>query len=44
MPLVSRIQITRITGAIVFVISLVQFVLTVQPSVSFWDPGEQGEE
>jgi hypothetical protein len=32
--------ITRITGAVVFLISLVQFVLTVQPSVSFWDPGE----
>jgi hypothetical protein len=32
--------ITRIAGAIVFLLSLVQFVLTVQPSVSFWDPGE----
>jgi hypothetical protein len=32
--------ITRITGAFVFLVSLVQFVLTVQPSVSFWDPGE----
>ncbi len=31
---------TRTTGAVVFLISLVQFVLTVQPSVSFWDPGE----
>jgi len=32
--------IIRITGAVVFLISLVQYVLTVQPSVSFWDPGE----
>jgi hypothetical protein len=32
--------VTRLTGAVVFLISLVQFVLTVQPSVSFWDPGE----
>ena len=33
-------MITRLTGAVVFLISLVQFILTVQPSVSFWDPGE----
>jgi hypothetical protein len=30
----------RITAAVVFVISFVQFVLTAQPSVSFWDCGE----
>ncbi|MGE5351224.1 MAG: protein O-mannosyl-transferase family, partial [Acidobacteriota bacterium] len=30
----------RITGAVVFLISFVQFVLTAQPSVSFWDCGE----
>ncbi len=27
-------------AALVFLISLVQFLATVQPSVSFWDPGE----
>ena len=27
-------------GALVFLISAVQFLSTVQPSVSFWDPGE----
>lgn len=32
--------INRITAAIVFLISTVQFLLTVQPSVSFWDCGE----
>lgn len=30
----------RITAGIVFLVSLVQFALTVQPSVSFWDCGE----
>ncbi|HEX2866150.1 MAG TPA: DUF2723 domain-containing protein [Ignavibacteriales bacterium] len=30
----------RITAAVVFVISFVQFLLTAQPSVSFWDCGE----
>jgi hypothetical protein len=30
----------RITAAVIFVISLTQFLLTVQPSVPFWDPGE----
>src|SRR5512135_2698005 len=30
----------RIVGFVVFLLSLGQFVLTVQPSVSFWDPGE----
>ncbi|HTY59043.1 MAG TPA: DUF2723 domain-containing protein, partial [Bacteroidota bacterium] len=30
----------RITAAVVFAISLTQFLLTVQPSVPFWDPGE----
>lgn len=30
----------RITAAVVFLISLVQFVKTAQPSVSFWDCGE----
>ncbi|HUI11298.1 MAG TPA: DUF2723 domain-containing protein [Bacteroidota bacterium] len=30
----------RITAACVFAVSLVQFLLTVQPSVPFWDPGE----
>src|SRR5271169_1376226 len=30
----------RIFGAAVFLITLVQFVITAQPSVSFWDPGE----
>ncbi len=36
----SENLVTRITGAFVFLVSLVQFILTVQPSVSFWDPGE----
>jgi hypothetical protein len=30
----------RIGGAVVFLLSLVQFIVTLQPSVSFWDPGE----
>jgi len=30
----------RVTAAIVFFISLIQFYLTAQPSVSFWDTGE----
>ncbi len=30
----------RMLGALVFLISAVQFFLTIQPSVSFWDPGE----
>jgi hypothetical protein len=30
----------RGVGALVFLISAVQFLATVQPSVSFWDPGE----
>jgi len=30
----------RITAAVVFAVSLTQFLLTVQPSVPFWDPGE----
>ncbi len=30
----------RITGFAVFLLSLIQFISTVQPSVSFWDPGE----
>ena len=30
----------RITASFVFVISFFQFILTVQPSVSFWDCGE----
>jgi hypothetical protein len=30
----------RITAAVVFTVSLTQFLLTVQPSVPFWDPGE----
>ena len=30
----------RSLGALVFVVSLVQYVLTAQPSLSFWDPGE----
>jgi hypothetical protein len=30
----------RITGLLVFIISSIQFFLTVQPSVSFWDAGE----
>ena len=30
----------RVLGAVVFLISAVQFFLTIQPSVSFWDPGE----
>ena len=30
----------RITATVVFSISLIQFLLTVQPSVPFWDPGE----
>ena len=30
----------RIIAALVFLISLVQFLLTAQVSVSFWDPGE----
>lgn len=30
----------RITAALVFIISAAQFLLTVQPSVSFWDCGE----
>ncbi len=30
----------RLTGAVVFLISTVILFLTVQPSVSFWDPGE----
>jgi hypothetical protein len=30
----------RITAAVVFAISLTQFLMTVQPSVPFWDPGE----
>ncbi len=30
----------RIFAAVVFLITLVQFVITAQPSVSFWDPGE----
>ncbi len=29
-----------ITGLVVFVVSLFIYLLTVQPSVSFWDPGE----
>ncbi|MGE5682006.1 MAG: DUF2723 domain-containing protein, partial [Bacillota bacterium] len=32
--------VNRITAAIVFFISLIQFVKTAQPSVSFWDCGE----
>lgn len=32
--------INRITASVVFAISLTQFLLTVQPSVPFWDPGE----
>ncbi len=30
----------RMTAGIVFFISFIQFILTVQPSVSFWDTGE----
>ena len=30
----------RITAAVVFAVSLTQYLLTVQPSVPFWDPGE----
>ncbi len=30
----------RLVGLGVFILSLIQFLLTVQPSVSFWDPGE----
>jgi len=30
----------RITASAVFLISLIQFLLTAQPSVPFWDPGE----
>src|SRR5512135_985183 len=30
----------RITACAVFLISLTQFLLTAQPSVPFWDPGE----
>jgi len=30
----------RITATVVFAVSLTQFLLTVQPSVPFWDPGE----
>ena len=30
----------RVVGFAVFLVSLLQFVFTVQPSVSFWDPGE----
>ncbi|HTX98638.1 MAG TPA: DUF2723 domain-containing protein [Bacteroidota bacterium] len=30
----------RVVGFVVFLLSLVQFLSTVQPSVSFWDPGE----
>jgi hypothetical protein len=30
----------RLLAAVVFLISAVQFFLTAQPSVSFWDPGE----
>lgn len=32
--------VNRITAAAVFVISLFQFLVTAQPSVPFWDPGE----
>src|SRR5208283_5142579 len=30
----------RIFGAVVFCITAIQFIMTAQPSVSFWDPGE----
>lgn len=33
-------QIHRGIGALIFIISAVQFFATAQPSVSFWDPGE----
>jgi hypothetical protein len=33
-------QINRITGAIVFVFSSIIYILTVQPTMSFWDCGE----
>ena len=32
--------VNRITAAAVFVISILQFLVTAQPSVPFWDPGE----
>ena len=37
---ISDKAIHRIAGLFVFVISAIQFFLTAQPSVSFWDPGE----
>jgi Protein O-mannosyl-transferase TMEM260-like len=36
----SEKQVRRIIGAIIFIITTVVLFLTVQPSVSFWDPGE----
>ena len=33
-------HIHRIIGTIVFIISVIQFTITAQVSVSFWDPGE----
>lgn len=36
----NRKLLHRALGASVFVVSAVQFLLTAQPSVSFWDPGE----
>ena len=35
----SRV-IHRLLAAFVFLVSLVQFLITAQPSLSFWDPGE----
>ncbi len=36
----KRYPLQVLIGAGVFLISLAQFLLTIQPSVSFWDPGE----